>query len=34
MGYGLGWGRWIKRYVERDLRSGALRINAGGMTLH
>jgi hypothetical protein len=32
--YGAAWGRWIKRNVERDLRSGALRLNAEGATLH
>jgi hypothetical protein len=32
--YGPSWGRWIMRNVERDLRSGALRVNAEGATLH
>jgi hypothetical protein len=32
--YGAGWGRWIMRNVVRDLRSGALRVNAEGTTLH
>jgi hypothetical protein len=32
--YGSGWGAWIKRNVERDLRSGALRVNAEGATIH
>jgi hypothetical protein len=32
--YGPGWGRWIKRNVERDLRSGTLRVNAEGTTIH
>lgn len=32
--YGAGWGRWIMRNVVRDLRSGALRVNAEGATLH
>jgi hypothetical protein len=32
--YGPGWDRWIKRNVERDLRSGALRVHAEGATIH
>ncbi len=32
--YGPAWGRWIMSNVERDLRSGALRVNAEGATLH
>jgi hypothetical protein len=32
--YGAAWGRWIMRNVERDLRSGALRVNAEGATIH
>lgn len=32
--YGARWGRWIKSNVERDLRSGALRVNASGETIH
>jgi hypothetical protein len=32
--YGPAWGRWIKRNVERDLRSGALRVNAESATIH
>jgi hypothetical protein len=28
------WGRWIKRNVARDIRGGALRVNAEGKTLH
>jgi hypothetical protein len=32
--YGAAWGAWIKRNVERDLRSGALRVNAEGAKLH
>jgi len=31
---GAAGGAWIKRNVERDLRSGALHINAEGQTLH
>jgi hypothetical protein len=32
--YGAAWGRWIKSNVVRDLRSGALRVNASGETIH
>jgi hypothetical protein len=32
--YGAAWGAWIKRNVVRDLRSGALRVNAEGTTIH
>jgi hypothetical protein len=32
--YGPAWGRWIMANVRRDLRSGALRKDAGGRTLH
>lgn len=32
--YGTAWGAWTKRNVERDLRSGALGVNAEGATIH
>jgi hypothetical protein len=32
--YGVAWGAWIKRNVERDLRSGALRVDAEGAKSH
>jgi hypothetical protein len=32
--YGVAWGAWIKRNVERDVRNGALRVNAEGAKLH
>jgi hypothetical protein len=32
--YGPRWSAWIKSNVEHDLRSGALRINAEGITIH
>ena len=32
--YGAAWGAWIMRNIRRDLRSGALRINAEGATIH
>jgi hypothetical protein len=32
--YGPAWGAWIMRNIKRDLRSGALRINADGKTIH
>jgi hypothetical protein len=32
--YGPHWGAWIMNNVERDLRSGALRVNAEGATIH
>jgi hypothetical protein len=32
--YGPAWGRGIKRNVERDLRSGALRVNAEGAAVY
>ena len=32
--YGAAFGRWIVANVRRDLRSGALRMNADGHTIH
>jgi hypothetical protein len=32
--YGPRWGAWIMSNVRRDLRSGALRVNAEGATIH